>query len=298
VHIQLEPAGAPLPPRPRRARRARTRVEKLREPTLAAPRRGLQGPQRSGTWSARSLGPDGTPDGVWSYQRSEAKRLRWTVTYLPTGQIRLFTSLDEPGGAREATAAGLLEELRSEAFAAAMSGVGESRACGQRWLAIHMRLQGHDVIDADCVCGGLLTELGGRRAAGRLVHVDACPGCRDRLPLPAGQVCPDAGRHRFCARPMRRLTERERLILDLELRWRARSGRDARLVGAKVEQIRAALGVSATVYYQELDRLIHTEAALAAEPVLVRWLLEGQAAGRRVARASPGRTRGAVVDGG
>ncbi len=61
------------------------------------------------------------------------------------------------------------------------------------------------------------------------------------------------------------LTERDRGILALESAW-------PRHNGAKEETIRRTLGMSPARYYQLLDRLIDTEAALEHDPLLVRRL--------------------------
>lgn len=58
------------------------------------------------------------------------------------------------------------------------------------------------------------------------------------------------------------LTERDRAILTLEIAWPRQSG-------AKEEVIRAQLGMSAVRYYQLLNRLIDSEAALEYDPMLV-----------------------------
>lgn len=61
------------------------------------------------------------------------------------------------------------------------------------------------------------------------------------------------------------LTDRDRAILALEAAW-PRHG------GMKEETIREKLGMSSARYYQLLGRLIETEAALEADPLLVRRL--------------------------
>lgn len=67
------------------------------------------------------------------------------------------------------------------------------------------------------------------------------------------------------------LTEQQRAILDLEAQfWRT--------AGAKEDAIRA-MGLSPTRYYQLLVALIQTEAAMAADPLLVKRL-------RRIAHVS------------
>jgi hypothetical protein len=62
------------------------------------------------------------------------------------------------------------------------------------------------------------------------------------------------------ARPV--LTDRDRAILAFESRWAAHTG-------AKEEAIRLELELAPARYYQLLNRLIDTEAALAHEPMLV-----------------------------
>lgn len=61
------------------------------------------------------------------------------------------------------------------------------------------------------------------------------------------------------------LAELERRMLDFEARW---SGR----LGAKEAAIRAEFGLSAARYYQVLDALIDSTAALRRDPILVRRL--------------------------
>ena len=54
-------------------------------------------------------------------------------------------------------------------------------------------------------------------------------------------------------------------MLDLERQW-------WKYAGAKDEAIAQTLQMSAVVYYQALNRLIDTEAALAHDPMLVKRL--------------------------
>jgi len=101
-------------------------------------------------------------------------------------------------------------------------------------------------------------------------------------PLPSEQPRPDGG-----ARV--ELSERDGRILAFEQGW-------WRHPGAKEEAIRAEFGLSSTRYYQILNRLIDTEAAMIADPMLVRRLrrLRDQ---RRAARS--GRSgRGGEQNGG
>ncbi|MCK9874429.1 DUF3263 domain-containing protein [Frankia sp. AgPm24] len=73
------------------------------------------------------------------------------------------------------------------------------------------------------------------------------------------------------------MSERDARILAFEQGW-------WRHPGAKEEAIRAEFGLSSTRYYQILNRLIDSEAALVTDPMLVRRLrrLREQ---RRAARA-------------
>jgi hypothetical protein len=61
------------------------------------------------------------------------------------------------------------------------------------------------------------------------------------------------------------LTEREVQMLALERNW-------WKYAGAKEQAIRELFGLSATHYYQLLNALIDTEAALAHDPMLVKRL--------------------------
>ncbi|WP_246036490.1 DUF3263 domain-containing protein [Sinomonas susongensis] len=63
----------------------------------------------------------------------------------------------------------------------------------------------------------------------------------------------------------RRLTERELQMLALERNW-------WKYAGAKEQAIRELFDLSATHYYQLLNALIDTEAALAHDPMLVKRL--------------------------
>jgi len=61
------------------------------------------------------------------------------------------------------------------------------------------------------------------------------------------------------------LDERDAAVLAFERQW-------WRYAGAKEQAIRDELGLSATQYYQVLNALIDTPAALAADPMLVKRL--------------------------
>lgn len=78
--------------------------------------------------------------------------------------------------------------------------------------------------------------------------------------------------------PRPELPERDRLILDFERRsWRS--------PGAKEEAIRAEFGLSTARYYQLLNAVIDTPAAVIHDPMLVGRLQRMRAA-RTAARAS------------
>ncbi|EXF26041.1 hypothetical protein BG28_00185 [Nesterenkonia sp. AN1] len=61
------------------------------------------------------------------------------------------------------------------------------------------------------------------------------------------------------------ITEQEKKMLDLERQW-------WKYAGAKDEAITETLQMSAVAYYQALNRLIDTEAALVHDPMLVKRL--------------------------
>ncbi|MBW4095289.1 MAG: DUF3263 domain-containing protein [Acidobacteria bacterium] len=65
--------------------------------------------------------------------------------------------------------------------------------------------------------------------------------------------------------PAEALSERDAQILDLERQWWKYSG-------AKEQAIRELFDLSSTHYYQILNALIDTEAALAHDPMLVKRL--------------------------
>ena len=75
------------------------------------------------------------------------------------------------------------------------------------------------------------------------------------------------------------LSDRERLILAFEARRPGHSN-------AKEDAIRAELQLTPARYYQLLDRVIDSEQALAADPMLVRRLrrIRDDAAARRADR--------------
>ncbi|MDJ0314444.1 DUF3263 domain-containing protein [Arthrobacter sp. H35-D1] len=77
-----------------------------------------------------------------------------------------------------------------------------------------------------------------------------------------GQGPTDAG---AAPEPADGLSERDQQMLDLERQW-------WKYAGAKEQAIRDMFDLSATHYYQVLNALIDTEAALAHDPMLVKRL--------------------------
>ena len=74
------------------------------------------------------------------------------------------------------------------------------------------------------------------------------------------------------------LPERDRAVLEFERQW-------WRHVGAKEDAIRSQFGLSAARYYQVLNAVIDTPAAVRHDPMLVRRLLRARDA-RTSARAA------------
>jgi hypothetical protein len=70
------------------------------------------------------------------------------------------------------------------------------------------------------------------------------------------------------------LSETEREILAFERQW-------WKYAGAKETAVRDLFGMSATRYYQVLNTLLDSEAALAADPMLVKRLRRMRAARQR-----------------
>lgn len=81
------------------------------------------------------------------------------------------------------------------------------------------------------------------------------------------------------ALPADDLTDREREILAFEKQW-------WKYAGAKEQAIRELFDVSPTRYYQLVNRLIDKNAALEAEPMLVKRLRRLRT-GRSRARSAP-----------
>ncbi|GAA4835940.1 hypothetical protein GCM10023221_11210 [Luteimicrobium xylanilyticum] len=70
------------------------------------------------------------------------------------------------------------------------------------------------------------------------------------------------------------LDERDRAILDFERQW-------WKYAGAKEAAISELFGMTATRYYQTLNALIDTDAALAHDPMLVKRLRRLRSARQR-----------------
>lgn len=185
-------AAAAGPQRRRGPMTALARVE--RRETFTRPVSDPGGATRPEIWAACSA------DDLWSYHRIDDEGTPWLIVYRPTGQqVVPYGTL---AAAREATAGGLLDELRRRAYLAAFHGEDtKSRADGQRWLAVHMRGAGTTYgADPDwrCRCGGYLLEATGD---GRLAHVDCCRECYTPGAGLVGDTCVVAPDHRFCGDP-------------------------------------------------------------------------------------------------
>ena len=74
------------------------------------------------------------------------------------------------------------------------------------------------------------------------------------------------------------LSDRERAILTFERQW-------WKYAGAKEQAVRDLFGMSATRYYQVLNALIDSPAALEADPMLVKRLRRVRAARQRARSA-------------
>ncbi|WP_242606145.1 DUF3263 domain-containing protein [Frankia sp. Cppng1_Ct_nod] len=84
------------------------------------------------------------------------------------------------------------------------------------------------------------------------------------------------------------LSERQCRILEFERHW-------WRYAGAKETAIRAEFGLSATRYYQILNALIDSPAALVVDPMLVRRLRRLRATRRRARTGGVGRPNPAEI---
>lgn len=74
--------------------------------------------------------------------------------------------------------------------------------------------------------------------------------------------------------PVLELTERDARVLDFERRW-------WQFAGAKEDAMREQFGLNATEYYQVLNALLDTEAALAYDAMLVKRLRRMRSARQR-----------------
>lgn len=89
----------------------------------------------------------------------------------------------------------------------------------------------------------------------------------------------DAARqHDPAEAPAAGLSERDQQILAFERQW-------WQYAGAKEQAIRDLFGMSATRYYQVLNQVIDTPAALAFDPMLVKRLRRMRAARQRARSA-------------
>ena len=84
---------------------------------------------------------------------------------------------------------------------------------------------------------------------------------------------------------MAALSEREMRVLVFERGW-------WRSPGAKEQEIRDALGMTATIYYQLLNDLIDRPEALVFDPALVTRLRRQRARRHRMRSAGPDRRDG------
>jgi hypothetical protein len=92
---------------------------------------------------------------------------------------------------------------------------------------------------------------------------DGDPRPDEPAPRPAGPALEEGDRDDSPpVEPAPALDERSRRILAFERRWWRRAG-------AKEQAIRDTFGLSATRYYQLLNRLLDDPAALAHDPVLI-----------------------------
>jgi hypothetical protein len=142
-------------------------------------------------------------DGLWHYQRYETGvRTAWRAILIPTGQY-----VEDYGNRPDvlaATAAGLIDRLRGEAFTKALRSPLEDpdRPQAHRWLAIHLRVAGvtrGQEATHRCQCGGFLGTV---TREGDLGHLDACDDCYSHGKGLPNTECPKAEQHRFCGDPL------------------------------------------------------------------------------------------------
>jgi hypothetical protein len=89
---------------------------------------------------------------------------------------------------------------------------------------------------------------------------------------------PGAGGTADAAAPEGELSDRDREILAFERQW-------WKYAGAKEQAVRELFGLSATRYYQVLNALIDSPAALAHDPMLVKRLRRMRASRQRARSA-------------
>ena len=85
---------------------------------------------------------------------------------------------------------------------------------------------------------------------------------------------PDAANALSSGQTTSELSERDREILNFERQW-------WKYAGAKEQAVREKFDMSSTRYYQVLNALIDTPAALAADPMLVKRLRRLRASRQR-----------------
>jgi hypothetical protein len=96
--------------------------------------------------------------------------------------------------------------------------------------------------------------------------VEAAPGAETETAQETAQeTAPEADRETGQEPGADGLTDRDREILAFERQW-------WKYAGAKEEAVRELFGMSATRYYQVLNALVDSPAALAHDPMLVRRL--------------------------
>ena len=93
--------------------------------------------------------------------------------------------------------------------------------------------------------------------------IEAVPSIDEDTPTSSDDASPEPG-----------LSERDAAVLDFEKQW-------WKYAGAKEQAVRELFGLSATQYYQVLNTLIDSPAALEAEPMLVKRLRRMRATRQR-----------------
>lgn len=190
------------------------------------------GPRRPGTpaGTLRATNPEiwlaFSADGLWVYERTETATTPWHVTYLPTGQTSIFTTLTE---ARRWTASPhALPQLRAQARDVISRGgrqpgthtltfgpgglpqraadnekaIAERLAHAMRWAAILDGTLVDAEPDARCHRAGPLAVCGGYLAhtSSGWVHVDACNECIG-LMSDETRKCHNLTAHQACGDP-------------------------------------------------------------------------------------------------